>query len=186
MRAKILEGGCSHYNTYVHMKTYMYCLNKWIKVCHSCGVQQVLILTKFRYFPISMLICWCDNVELWVLALTDPLKWFYKSYNFSNDTTPFGMGFSLFMRAASCTAFSCSSSSINTSLNTLVLDMKCSICFPSLKKHKLVILLGSNSLKGISTEKLSLSADYLVVAFANAPTTALHILRTYIILKGQN
>ena len=90
---------------YVHANTSRDCLNKRITNCLSYGVQQVPRLTYFRSLYVPKLICSCDNVELWVLALTCPQKWFWRSYNFSNDNTLFRMIFPLPALVASCNAF---------------------------------------------------------------------------------
>lgn len=58
-----------------------------------------------RIFSDPKLICSCDKVELWVLALTSPQKRLCRSYNFSNETTPLGMRLPLLVLTTSCSAF---------------------------------------------------------------------------------
>lgn len=102
-------------SSYVHVKTSPYYFKKRMKAYRSFGVQQVPILTYFGSLLVPKLIYSCNRVELWVLALPNPIKRFYRSYNFSNDTTPLGMRFPLLALAASYNSFSWSSSSIATS-----------------------------------------------------------------------
>ena len=115
----------------IHAKTSLYYLNKRIKACRSCGVQQVPRSTYFRSLSVPKLIFSCDSMELWVLALAHPWKKFSRSYIFSNDTTPLGMRFPILALATSYNAFSFSSSSIVTSLNTLAFTMKHNSCWSS-------------------------------------------------------
>lgn len=84
----------------VHAKTYWYYLKRQTNSCFPWGVQQVPRLTNFGSTFIPRFIYLCDKVELWGFALTSPLKQFFNSYNFSNDTTPLGMGF--FFACLSC------------------------------------------------------------------------------------
>lgn len=112
---------------YVHAKTSRYFLNRRIKSCRSCGVQQVLRFTYFRSSFVPRCICSCHNVEFWVLLFTGPWKRFSRSYNFSSDNTPLWMRFPLLVLATSRRDYSCSSSSIAASFNMSVLSIKCSI-----------------------------------------------------------
>lgn len=110
--------------------------------------------------------------RIYVIVFGTPLKWLWRSYSFSNDTTHFGIRFVSCNLALSSRDLSCFSSSMAASLNIYDLVRNSKIYWSPLK----TISLETPSLRGVNR----------VTALPKVLVVALLILGTNIILKYLN